>query len=62
MSKGLISSEIGKTLNEAFKYRAALDYHDFAKISKANAKDLYKNMKIFVDTVDKLISQKITSS
>jgi len=54
-----IPLEVGSILGESYGKRVAVDYQDFVTLTKSQVEDLYQQMSIFVDCVNKLIEERI---
>jgi len=56
VKKGIFSREMGKNFNKAFDRRQMSDYyHDFI-IDKKEAVEIFKNSKVFVETVKRFLN------
>ena len=55
----LFDRNLGRILNDAYERRNALDYHDFAVVTKSEVQEYFRTMKSFVKEVDKLFQKKL---
>lgn len=55
----LFDRKLGRILNDSYERRNALDYHDFAIVTKSEVQEYFKTMKSFVKEVDKLFQKKL---
>lgn len=55
----IFSTEMSDIISKLFNVRSSSDYDDFYIISKDKVSDQYENAKIFVETVEKYLSDKI---
>lgn len=56
---GIFSTEMSDIISKLFNVRASSDYDDFYIISKEKVTKQYENAKLFVETVDKYLSDKL---
>ena len=55
----IINSNIGKFLNRAYDLRTKSDYGELADFSKAEVEEYFKEMKLFISTIEKIINKKL---
>ena len=55
----IFSTEMSDIISKLFNVRSSSDYDDFYIISKDKVSEQYENAKIFVETVEKYLSDKI---
>lgn len=58
---GKIDKETGKILNKAYDNRIILDYHDFAYLTKSEIEEYQQKMKVLLDVLKKMISERISA-
>lgn len=61
LKSAFVDRKLGRILNDSYERRNALDYHDFATVTKSEIKEYLMNMKGFVKEIDKIIQEKISN-
>ncbi len=56
---GIFSTEMSDIISSLFNVRSSSDYDDFYIISKEKVTKQYENAKLFVDTIDKYLNNKL---
>ncbi len=52
---GKIEKKFGKTLRKAFENRTVSDYDAFVEFEKYDLLELYEEMKLFIDRIEKIV-------
>ena len=60
LKSAFVGRKLGRILNDSYERRNALDYHDFATVTKSEIKEYLMNRKDFVKEIDKIIQEKIS--
>ncbi|MBC8389883.1 MAG: HEPN domain-containing protein [Actinobacteria bacterium] len=60
VKRKLVDPKIGKFLNRAYELRTKSDYGELVNFIKEEVENYFKEMKLFITTIEKIIDKKIS--